>query len=324
MLRERATQGPADAPLRNRPALHMDLRRLRYFCAVAEELHFGRAAERMHVVQSAISHQMKLLEQELGLPLLERSRRGVGLTVQGKIFLPEAHAILARLETGIQRARAVADGAAGALSVSFVDNVLWSTLPPILRRFRAHRPNVDLTLRPLDRASQIDALRASTVDLAILPGPEPRRGIDTSFLIGAPLLVAVPEGHPISRVGEIDMAALADEPFVLFPPSMRSRILEIVVGSCAAAGFAPRIVQEAEQLHTLLALVSAGLGVTLVPSWVARAYNDGVAYARVRGPAHSYDLLLAWRSGASNPSIESFRSIAAAVVEEGLAQVTSR
>src|SRR5439155_5795118 len=147
----------------------MDLRRLRYFCAVAEELHFGRAAERMHVVQSAVSQQLKLLEEELGFDLLERSRQGGRLTVQGAVFLPEARAILSRVEAGIQRVRASADGAVARLVIGFVDNVLWSTLPRMLREFRSCRPMVELVLRPLVRTVQIEALRGSTIDVGSCP-----------------------------------------------------------------------------------------------------------------------------------------------------------
>ena len=288
----------------------MDLRRLRYFCAVAEELHFGRAAERMHVVQSAVSQQVKCLEEELGFDLLDRSRHGVRLTIQGTVFLPEARAILSRMEAGIQRVRASADGIVGRLAIGFVDNVLWSTLPPMLREFRSRRPMVELVLRPLDRAVQIDALRASSIDVGILPAPAPGKGVETSLLVGAPLLAALPEGHRFAGQPSLSLAALADEPFVLFPPTMRSRILELITAACAQAGFTPRIAQEAEQLHTLMALVNAGLGVTLVPDWVARAHPMGIRYARIEDALPPYELLVAWRTGATNPAIEAFRAIA--------------
>jgi DNA-binding transcriptional LysR family regulator len=298
----------------------MDLRRLRYFVAVAEELHFGRAAQRMHVVQSAVSQQVKLLEVELGFPLLVRTKQQVRLTVPGEIFLPEARAILSRAESGIQRARACAEGAIGRLAVGFVDNVLWSTLPPILRDFRAQRPLVHLTLRPLDRMAQIDALRSSTIDVGILPSPPPGREMETTALVSAPLLAAVPEGHILASRNSFPLAALAKEPFVLFPPTMRSRILEIVIGGCAMAGFTPQVAQEAEQLHTLLALVSAGLGVTLVPIWVARDLQRGISYARIEDELPPYTLLLAWNAGATNPAIQTFRTIAEAVAKRASLQ----
>src|SRR5271155_3655292 len=156
----------------------MDLRRLRYFVAVAEELHFGRAAEKMFVVQSAVSQQVKLLEEELGLALFERTRQKVTLTVPGEIFLPEARAILRRTDEGVERARASAGGAIGRLTIGFVDNVLWTVLPPVLRDFRRQSPSIDLKLRQLNRVPQIEALQGSVIDIGIMPSPLPlERGI---------------------------------------------------------------------------------------------------------------------------------------------------
>jgi len=288
----------------------MDLRRLRYFVAVAEELHFGRAAERVHVVQSAISQQIKLLEEEFGFALFERSRNRVTLTVPGEVFLPEARDILRRSEAALHRARASADGTVGRLAIGFVDNVLWSVLPPILRDFRVARPEVELTLRPMARSEQIEALRAGVIDIGILPSPAPTHAMRTALLVGAPLVAAIPEHHPLADRGSISLTELADEPWVVFPPSMRSRILEIVASSCAAAGFVPIVAQEAEQLHTLLALVSAGLGVTLVPEWVARARPAGVSLVPVAEATPSYELLVAWQEEALNPAIDALRDIA--------------
>lgn len=291
----------------------MDLRRLRYFTAVAEELHFGRAAQRMHVVQSAVSHQLKLLEEELGFSLLERSRHNVRLTVSGEIFLPEARDLLRRADEAMRRARASADGTVGRLAVGFVDNVLWSMLPPILRDFRQRWPQVELTLHPLDRSAQIEALRTSVIDIGIMPSPSPGHALKSVALAEAPLVAAIPEGHPLAVRPTLSIVELADESFVLFPRRMNSRLLEIIVACCASAGFAPRIVQEAEQLHTLLALVSAGLGVTLVPQWVARVQQLGVVYIPIDDLQTPYELIAAWNSSSDNPAVANFREIAARI-----------
>ncbi|WNC94434.1 LysR family transcriptional regulator [Paraburkholderia sp. FT54] len=294
-------------------SLIMDLRRLRYFTAVAEELHFGRAAQRMHVVQSAVSHQLKLLEEELGFSLLERSRHNVRLTVSGEIFLPEARDLLRRADEAMRRARASADGTVGRLAVGFVDNVLWSMLPPILRDFRQRWPQVELTLHPLDRSAQIEALRTSVIDIGIMPSPSPGHALKSVALAEAPLVAAIPEGHPLAVRPTLSIVELADESFVLFPRRMNSRLLEIIVTCCASAGFAPRIVQEAEQLHTLLALVSAGLGVTLVPQWVARVHQLGVVYIPIDDLLTPYELIAAWNSSSDNPAVANFRETAARI-----------
>ncbi|RDK08770.1 LysR substrate-binding domain-containing protein [Cupriavidus lacunae] len=298
----------------------MDLRRLRYFAAVAEELHFGRAAERMHVVQSAVSHQVKLLEEELGFPLLERSRHKVRLTVPGEIFLPEALDLLRRTDEAVHRARSSAEGAVGRLAIGFVDNVLWSILPPMLRDFRKQWPSIKLTLHPLDRAEQIEALRTSVIDIGIIPSPSPGHPLKTVALEAAPLIAAIPDGHPLASRSALSIADLANEPFVLFPLRMNSRILEVIIACCASAGFTPRVTQEAGQLQTLLAFVSAGLGVTLVPQWVARVQQPGVTYMTVNDLSTPYELIAAWNPGTDNPAVAHFREIATSIAGQALHQ----
>lgn len=302
----------------------MDLRRLRYFMAVAEELHFGRAAQRMHVVQSAVSHQVKLLEEELGFSLLERSRHNVRLTVPGEIFLPEARDLLRRADEAMRRARASADGTVGRLAIGFVDNVLWSILPPILRDFRQRWPQIELTLHPLDRSAQIEAIRTSVIDIGIMPSPSPGHALKSAELAAGPLIAAIPQGHALAVRPTLSIAELASEPFVLFPRRMNSRILEIIVACCASAGFAPRIVQEAEQLHTLLALVSAGLGVTLVPQWVARVQQLDVIYIPLDERLTPYELIAAWNPNTDNPAVANFREIATGVADQLLLQPLGR
>ncbi|NPT55953.1 LysR family transcriptional regulator [Paraburkholderia sp. 5N] len=301
-------------------SLIMDLRRLRYFTAVAEELHFGRAAQRMHVVQSAVSHQVKLLEEELGFSLLERSRHNVRLTVPGEIFLPEARDLLRRADEAMRRARASADGTVGRLAIGFVDNVLWSILPPILRDFRQRWPQVELTLHPLDRSAQIEAIRTSVIDIGIMPSPSPGHALKSAELAAGPLMAAIPEGHPLAVRSTLSIVELASEPFVLFPRRMNSRILEIIVACCASVGFAPRVVQEAEQLHTLLALVSAGLGVTLVPHWVARVQQLDVIYIPLDDQLTPYELIAAWNSNTDNPAVANFREVATGIAGPMLLQ----
>jgi DNA-binding transcriptional LysR family regulator len=288
----------------------MDLRQLRYFAAVAEHLHFGRAAEYVHVVQSAVSLQIKSLEEELGVQLLERSRREVKLTASGQLFLPQAKQILKQAESAIRLARAAVDGAVGLLNIGFVDNCLWSLLPPLLRDFRQRYPAVELSTRPLDRQVQLKALREGAIDIGIIPGPIPNSEFVSTPFVTGPLLMAVPEGHAFARHHTVPLASFANESFVLFPPWMRSRLLEIVQQACVDAGFAPIVGQEAEQLHTLLALVAAGMGVTLVPKWVADARPVDVAFVELAPPQTQYGLFLVSRPQNPNPALPLFKAIA--------------
>ena len=293
----------------------MDLRRLRYFIAVAENLHFGRAADKVNVAQSAISRQIRLLEEELGFALFTRTRKKVGLTIPGEIFLPEAHAIMQRAEEALERVRASGRGTVGRLTIGFVDVALWTRLPTVLRELRSRSPLVDLQLRQLDRIAQIEALETSAIDLGIIPSPAPEgRNVCSEPLVSAPFVAVLPQQHRLAGRREIALHELAGESFVLFPPRMRSRMLEIIVAACSTAGFMPRVAQEAEQLHTLMSLVNAGLGVTLAPEWATRSYSAGISYARLTDSVPNYELLIAWREGAAsgNVAIDHFRRIVAA------------
>ncbi|AIO36145.1 bacterial regulatory helix-turn-helix, lysR family protein [Burkholderia cenocepacia] len=290
----------------------MDLRRIRYFVAVAEELHFGRAAEKVNVVQSAVSRQIKLLEEELDFTLFTRIGQKVGLTIPGEIFLPEAYAILQRADEGLERVRASARGTVGRLTIGFVDAALWATLPAILSEFRSQAPSIDLQLRQLDRISQIEALNSSAIDLAIIPAPGPQDGdICTEPLVAAPFVAVLPKQHRLACRRDIALRELATEPFVLFPTRMRTRMLEMIVAACSGAGYMPRVTQEAEQLHTLMSLVNAGIGVTLAPKWVTDYVYKGTSYAYLTDPLPDYELLIAWRKTAtgSNVAINQFRRI---------------
>jgi DNA-binding transcriptional LysR family regulator len=295
----------------------MDLRRIRYFLAVAEELHFGRAAERVHVVQSAVSQQIKLLEEELGFNLFERTRQKVSLTIAGEVFVAEAQAILRRCDDAIAKLAAAVDGTLGHLTIGFVDNVLWSPFPQALRTFRNRYPNVDLKLLPLDRSAQVEALLSESIDVGIMPSPLlSTANLEASPFVSASLLIAIPQTHRFAGRPTISFSELAEESFVLFPQRMRTRLLEIVVTACANAGFTPRIAQEAECLHTLLALASAGLGLTVVPEWMARACHFGVSYAKPIEAIPKAETLLVWQRGSTNPAIARLRAVVDTTVQQ--------
>jgi len=290
----------------------MDLRRIRYFVAVAEELHFGRAAEKVNVVQSAVSRQIKLLEEDLDFTLFTRIGQKVGLTIPGEIFLPEAYAILQRADEGLERVRACARGTVGRLTIGFVDVALWATLPALLSEFRSQAPSIDLQLRQLDRIAQIEALNTSAIDIAIIPSPAPLDAdICTEPFAAAPFVAVLPKQHRLAGRRDISLRELATEPFVLFPTRKRTRMLEMIVAACSGAGYMPRVTQEAEQLHTLMSLVNAGIGVTLAPKWVAENFSTGASYAYLTDPLPNYELRIAWRKAATstNVAINQFRRV---------------
>lgn len=285
----------------------MDLRHLRYFVAVAEELHFGRAAARLRVAQPALSQQIKHLEGELRVRLLERTKRRVSLTEPGRAFLIEARRTLATAETAVEVARRAARGEVGRLRVGYVDLAMWGTLPGILRRFTEAYPGVELALTELHREPQRQALLRGDLDVGFLTLREGEAELEGELVSAEPLVVALPEHHPAARRRRVPIASLAREDWVAFPRELKTLYLDLTFATCAAAGFVPHIVQETAQLHSLTSLVSAGVGVALVPSIVAGAARAGVAFRPLAGDAPRLPFHLVWPAGVLPPAAAAFR-----------------
>jgi DNA-binding transcriptional LysR family regulator len=292
----------------------MELRHLRYFVAVAEELHFGRAAERLHVAQPALSQQVQALERELGVPLLARNRRGVALTEPGRLFLVEARRTLAQAAAAADVARRAAEGRAGRLRIGYVDVALWGVLPAVLRAFRDRHPGVAVTLHERLPHQQLAMLRAGTLDVCVGP-PPPAGTADSAPVSDDAVVVALPDGHPLAEREAVALAELAGEPWVMVPARVPTRLGRVVLAACAEAGFTPRVAQEARQLDALVALVSAGLGVTLVPSAAERVRRAGVTFRPLRDSSLRLPLVAAWRRGEPPPTAASFLGVLREVVD---------
>ena len=292
----------------------MELRHLRYFVAVAEELHFGRAALRLRIAQPALSQQVRALERELGVELLARTKRRVALTEPGRLFLPEARRTLAQAAAAADVARRAAAGQVGRLRIGYVDAALWGVLPAVLGAYRERHPGVRLTLMERLPTQQVAALRQGDLDVGIGPPPRGAAELETAPVSEERVVVALPAAHPLAAHEAIDLRALADEPWVLVPARMPSRLRELVTTACAAAGFTPRVAQEAKQLDALVALVSAGLGVTFVPHAAGRLPRAGVVYRPLAGEALRFPLVAAWRRGDAPPTVQSFLAVLREVV----------
>src|SRR5471032_799895 len=256
-----------------------DLRQLRQFIAVAEHLHYGRAAAALHISQPPLSRSIQDLEARLGARLLERSRRKVELTAAGAWYLEEARQVLARLE---RAGRSVAERSAvgaGALRIGFVTIADYSVLPGLLSRFKAANPGVSLALRELVTETQLEALGAGDLDLGFVLPPLPAREVESIAVNREPLVVALPSRHPLARErGPLGVRTLAEEPFVMVPANLARGLSDVVLGLCARAGFAPRVAQEAVQMQTVVSLVSSGLGVAIVPASLLNLRRKGVVY----------------------------------------------
>ncbi|PTA66845.1 LysR substrate-binding domain-containing protein [Deinococcus arcticus] len=292
----------------------MELRHLRHFVALAEEEHFGRAAERVFVVQQALSNSIRNLEEEVGVPLVLRTTRRVQLTPAGQEFLVGARATLALAAQTIERARRAARGEVGRLSVGFVGGLAFGGLPEIVRRFRELYPNVSVDLRELTAQEQEAALRGGQIDVGLMLLPVRDPGLESRALWRQPLVAALPAAHPLARKRRLKISDLAPEPFVFFPRQIRATYFDQVMRWCAGAGFTPHVVQEAIEVPTLLSLVAAGVGVFLPIEFFSRLSLPGVVYRPVED-APIVEIVAVWRRGeGKSPVVRGFLGVAQEVL----------
>ena len=289
----------------------MELRQLRYFVAVAEELHFRRAAERLHMSQPPLSHQIRLLEDELGCELLARTRRRVEMTPAGEAFLRDARAVLADLDRAAHNARRIHEGQTGTLRVSFAGSALLSLVPRVVQRLSATHPAIDIELHERSTSDQIRALAAGATDLGLAPLPVGDADVEIEVLVREPTVAAVPASHPLARARELTLGLLAEYPFVLFPREQAPGYHDLLMTSVTSAGTPPRVIQQASETQTIIGLVAAGVGVSLVPASVQQLALDGVAYRPVSG-APDTELAALTRRGDRTGLIAAFLEAAAA------------
>jgi DNA-binding transcriptional LysR family regulator len=282
----------------------MDLRHLRYFVAVAEERHFGRAAARLRMAQPPLSRQIQALESELGFPLLLRSRRNVELTAAGTVFLDRARYVFEEVDRAVHEARRASAGETGRIAVGYLSSLAYSGLTRFLRAFREHSPTVEVLLRELSPAEQIEALKQGRVDVGFVRGPIDDPSLVAERVRRERLLIAMPSEHPLGVRARIPLSLLAKEPFVSFPRARAAAFFDTLMAMCRKAGFAPRIVQEAPQLD-ILSLVAAGFGVAILPESVREVHRPDIILRPIVG-APSIDLLAAWRADNSSPVLRMF------------------
>lgn len=284
----------------------MEHRLFRYFIAVAEELHFGRAARRLHITQPSLSHQILALEHELGVPLLERTKRSVRLTPAGQLFLEEAYQVVAQVERAVAVAHRASRGELGRLRIGFDSSVSHARLPNLIRSFREHAPQVSVELLEQHPPDLLLALETGRVDVVVFRLADENGWSDAGDALCAettsrePYWVALPDDHPLAARPELALADLKHEDFVLIPRRLQPTLHDDMITRCKRAGFEPRIAQEATLVPTLVALVAAGLGVTIVPASVQALRLDGVAYRPLNEPGFDSVLRLFWRR--DNPS----------------------
>ena len=273
----------------------IELRHLRYFVAVADELHFGRAAQRLHMAQPPLSQQIRKLEETIGHRLFIRTSRNVKLTAAGEELLKRAQQTLRKVAEDVQSTRRVGRGEIGTLSVGFIPSVMLTVFPKLLSTYRRQFPEVELRLGEFYTSALLHALRDGTADIGFTRDAGMEKGLHTEVLLPEPYIAVVPVGHPLAHRASLHISDLRAEPFVLFSPSVGQSAWDKVERLCYQGGFRPRVVQEAPHWLSILRLVGAGLGVTIAPACVEGIADRAVNCLRLRDAKVFSHLELAYR-----------------------------
>lgn len=296
----------------------MDLRQLRHFVTVAQELHFGRAAERLHMTQPPLSQSIQALEEELGLRLFERTKRSVALTAVGLQWLPHAQRVLDDAAALPAMASRLARGEVGLLRLAFVSIADYHLLPSIISQYKTLYPQVEISLQESTSDLQIEALLDASIDAGlIIPPPHLRLPAALTYLplIREPLVAAVPDSWIASRrirrrQGRISLPDIAHEPLIIFPRQSAPAFHDIITHFYADHGAVPRMGQPAIQMQTIISLVSAGLGIALVPRSLQNLGRRGVRYLPFDSDAPEIETGLVYRSDNSLPALKHFVALA--------------
>lgn len=297
----------------------MELRHLRYFIAVAEQLHFSKAAEQLHIAQPPLSQQIRQLEQEIGVPLFNRTRRSVTLTTAGEAFLEEARKTLAQAERAIQVAHQAHQGEIGHLEIGFVSSATAEAIPELIQRFHRQVPRVAIGLHGMFTLEVVQALHTNTIQAGLLHPPIADEELTLQPICDEPLLAALPEQHPLARQPQITITQLKDEGFLTYPRAWNPGTYDQATAYCQQAGFTMRVAQETNSMQTTLGLVAAELGVALVPSSCRQLRTAGVVYRPLEGKPPTMTLALAWHPLHITPPLRQFIAVALHYAREKLA-----
>lgn len=287
-----------------------ELRQLKYFIALAEELNFRRAANRLHISQPPLTRQIQQMESDLGVELFTRTPRGVELTQAGKVLLEEATNIMALSERATERAQLAGQGQLGRMDIGIFGSATFDTIPKLILGFRSAHPNVNIVLHNMTKSEQINALRERrlTVGFNRFVAAEP--DIATEIVYTENALVAIHRAHAFARKQEVNFKELKDQPLILYPRATRNSFADMVTTACREAGFEPRIVQEVDDVSTSIALVSSGFGVCVVPESARNLKLPGVVYRPLRkAKLLSIDLCCLYRKDDQSPILLEFLDI---------------
>lgn len=284
-----------------------DLTQLRSFVTVAEELHFGRAAARLNMTQPPLSRQIQVLEHVVGAKLLERSSRSVSLTVAGRSFLPEARRILKLSDSAARLAQRIALGRAGSIKIGFTAATAYSFLPRLVKTCLADLPDIDLSLREMVSGDQLEALDTGQIDVGLLRKPFFRPECEAVRVATEPLVAALPEGHALLKHPKLPLDALNGQPFIMYSPFESRYFHDLLTGLFQEAAVQPAYIQTLSQIHSMLALVQAGLGLAIVPLAATNLNFGGVVFRPLKiSREAAVELYLVWQKASDNPALGRF------------------
>ena len=286
----------------------MELRHLRSFLVLAEELHFGRAAQRLHIAQPPLSIQIMQLERELQVTLFDRSNRRVSLTNAGTVFAREAQQILKGIDTAISETRKAHAGETGHLRVGVVSSALYTLFPSVMNRFQAMCPKVEIILKELSSAEQIRALIDEQLDVGILYPLQSPGDISTRCVLTSPVVAAIPSEHPLAQRKKWRFEEVVQERFIVPRRGLEPLLYDTVIALCRDYGFSPRVVQEANTIHSALGMVASSLGIALVPEFARKLRQEGVVFQTLGHRTKTVSLMLAFRAALPSPVVGRFVS----------------
>lgn len=293
----------------------MELRRLKYFAAVAEELNFTRAAERLNIAQPPLSQQIHQLETELGVQLFKRTKRQVELTATGKIFLKNVYKIFDDIEKAYDIAQRTHRGEIGIITVGFTGTATFDILPNLIRAYRRSFPLVDLTVHQLNTTDQVHSLLKGEVNVGILCAPIENPELNSMVVQQEPFIIAIPENHRlVSKSDPIEVQELSTDLFIMTPRKAGQIYYDTIINICHNAGFSPNVAQETYELHTSISLVAAGIGVALVPYSFQNFQLKGVVYRQLKNSVSTLKTALAWRKDETSPLVHRFIGLAKEII----------
>jgi DNA-binding transcriptional LysR family regulator len=289
----------------------VELRQIRSFLSIAETLHFGRTAALIHISQPALSLQIRALEEEIGVPLLERNRRKTTLTEAGVAFRTEAAAALSQLDLAIRKSRLAANGKLGFLRIGFIFTAGFEIVPGIVREFRSLNPEVELSLRSIPTATQVRMLEAGSLDIGFLRLPIGERlTLDVQTVHREPFVVVLPRSHPLAKKKRVRLHELSGEKFVMYQRSYAPGFHDLILGMLRDAGIVPRISQTAAEVATLISLVDAQIGITVLPASAVKYCVASVVACDIIGNLPMSEIALVCDKRVRTPAVDNFRSFA--------------